>query len=84
MNIKDIYYKIKKECELSIASLGYTYKDEYEVIQVGATLNVNFMHDELNIQSMTEISQRPGFMFFNNSLEGVEFWKKNKNKVCQH
>ena len=30
-----------------------------------------------NIKTMEELSTRPGFMFFNNSIEGQEFWKNN-------
>ena len=75
--MKKIYEHIKSECELPRARLQYTYKDFDLVIQVGGNICVDFREDEKNIKTMEELSTRPGFMFFNNSIEGQEFWKNN-------
>ena len=75
--MKEIYLKIKKECDLPKAVLNYTYKDSDGIIQIGKTLNVDFNEDEKNIKQMEEISNSLGFMFFNNSEEGKKWFKDN-------
>ena len=83
-NIKEIYFKIKGECELPLAQLGYTYVDFDKVIQIGRTLCVDFNEDEKNIKQMEELSTRAGFMFFNNSNEGKFWFKNNPIKMTNH
>ena len=79
--MKEVYYQIKNdrpEDSLSIAVLQYTYQDFDRVIQIGRSITVVWDEDEENIEKMEDIASRPGFMFFNNSTEGIEFWSKNK------
>ena len=65
--MREIYFKIKQNCELPVAMLNYTYKDFDGVIH------------EKNIEKMEAIKNKYGsfFMFFNNSDEGIDFWKNN-------
>ena len=76
-NMKETYFKIKGECELPVAQIGYTYVDFDKVIQIGRTLWVDFKEDEKNIKQMEELSTRVGFMFFNNSDVGKSWFKNN-------
>ena len=75
--MEELYYKIKAECELPVAMIGYTYKDFDNVIQIGSTIWVIFSEDEKNIEKMLELTTRPGFMFFNQSEEGLKWFKDN-------
>lgn len=75
-----IYEQIKSECELPVASLKYTYKDFEGVLHPFDSIFVSFRDsDEINIEKMEKVKNKYGssFMFFNNSTEGKEFWKKN-------
>ena len=79
--MKEVYYQIKNdipEDSLSIALLQYTYEDFNRVIQVGGSITIKWDKDKENIEKMEDIASRPGFMFFNNSTEGMEFWSNNK------
>ena len=75
--MRKTYFKIKSECELPVAQLGYVYKDFDDVIQMGRTLFVDFKEDEINIKQMEDISKKTGFMFFVNSNEGERWFKDN-------
>lgn len=77
--MKEIYFKIKQNCELPVAMLTYTYKDFDGVIHSFDKIFVDFKEDEKNIEKMEAIKEKYGsfFMFFNNSDEGIEFWKNN-------
>jgi len=77
--MKDVYYQIKSEYkgDMSVARLQYTYQDFDLVIQVGSNICIDWTDDDKNIKTMQEISERAGYMFFNNSTEGIQFWKEN-------
>lgn len=77
--MKEIYFKIKQNCELPVARLTYSYKDFDGVIHPFNDICVDFKEDENNIKQMEAIKEKYAqfFMFFNNSDEGVEFWKNN-------
>jgi len=77
--MREIYFKIKQRCELPVGILSYSYKDFDGVIHPFKDICVNFSEDEKNIAQMEAVKNkyREFFMFFNNSDEGVEFWKKN-------
>ncbi len=77
--MKEIYFKIKQNCVLPVARLTYSYKDFDGVIHPFNDLCVDFKEDENNIKQMESIKEKYDqfFMFFNNSDEGVEFWKNN-------
>lgn len=73
--MKKVYKYIKKNCNLPIARLQYTYKNNKGVIIIfGGDICVDFKEDVKNIKKMVEISLKPGFMFFNNSREGIDFF----------
>ena len=59
--------------------LTYTYKDFDGAIHPFNNILVDFKEDNKNIEKMKAIKEKYGsfFMFFNNSDEGVEFWKNN-------
>jgi hypothetical protein len=79
--MKEVYYQIKNDRpkdSLSIARLQYTYEDFNRVIQVGGSIPIKWDEDEENIEKMEDIASRPGFMFFNNSTEGMEYWSNNE------
>jgi hypothetical protein len=77
--MREIYFKIKQNCELPVAMLSYTYKDFDEIIHPFNTILVDFQEDEKNIEKMENVKKKYGefFMFFNHSDEGIEFWKNN-------
>ena len=77
--MREIYFKIKQNCELPVATLTYTYKDFDGVIHPFNNIFVDLKEDEKNIEKMEAIKNKYGsfFMFFNNSNEGIEFWKNN-------
>jgi hypothetical protein len=81
--MKEIYFKIKQNCELPVAILNYTYKDFDGVIHPFNKIFVDFKEDEKNIKQMEAIKDKYAqfFMFFNNSDEGIEFWKNNPIKI---
>ena len=78
--MNEIYQQIKSECELPVALLTYTYKDFDGALHPFASINISFRDsDDINIEKMEKIKSKYGefFMFFNNSIEGKEFWKNN-------
>lgn len=79
MKMREIYFKIKQNCELPVAMLSYTYKDFDGVIYPFGNIFIDFKEDEKNIEKMESVKQEYGesFMFFNNSDEGIEFWKSD-------
>ena len=84
--MNEIYQQIKSECELPVALLGYTYKDFDGVLHPFNSISVSFRDsDEINIEKMEKIKSkyREFFMFFNNSIEGKEFWKNNLIPITQ-
>ena len=82
--MREIYLKIKQDCELPKAMLTYSYKDFDGVIHPFGKICVDFKEDdEINIKKMEDVKQKYGsfFMFFNNSDEGIEFWKSSKINI---
>lgn len=75
--MKEIYFKIKQKSTLPVGRLSYSYKDFYGEIHPFNNICVDFKEDENNIKQMEEIKDKYSqfFMFFNNSDEGIEFWK---------
>jgi len=77
--MREIYFKIKQKSDLPVSILTYSYKDFDDVIHPFKNICVNFKDDEENIKQMISIKEKYGvyFMFFNNSDEGIDFWKNN-------
>lgn len=82
MTTREIYFKNLVSSELPMGIVQYTYKDDNGVIQLfGKDVCLEFRTDEITVEKsiniMKEIEKTDGFMFWNNSPEGEEFFKSN-------
>ena len=81
MTTREIYFKNLVFCDLPMGLVGYTYKDKDGVIQIGKDVCLELRTDEITVEKsvkiMEEIEKTDGFMFWNNSPEGEEFFKSN-------
>jgi len=86
MTAKEIYYKAKFYANLPMELLGYLFKDEYGVIQIGATIIVSYKDDIdtalAEIEKMEVIEKQEGFMFWNISPEGEKFKEDNIEAIA--
>ena len=85
MTTREIYFKNLVFCGLPMGMVGYTYKDSNGVIQIGKSVCLELRTDEITVEKsvniMKEIENTDGFMFWNNSSEGEEFFKSNWNVI---
>ena len=85
MTTREIYFKNLVFCDLPKGMIGYTYKDGNGVIQIGKSVCLELRTDEITVEKsvniMKEIEKSDGFMFWNNSPEGEEFFKSNWNVI---
>jgi hypothetical protein len=81
MTTREIYFKNLFFSELPMGMVQYTYKDNNGVIQFGKAVFLEFRTDEITVENsvnkMKDIEKTDGFMFWNNSPEGEEFFKSN-------
>ena len=81
MTTREIYFKNLVFCDLPVGRIGYTYKDGNGVIHIGKDVCLELRTDEITVEKslniMKEIENTDGFMFWNNSPEGEEFFKSN-------
>jgi hypothetical protein len=81
MTTREIYFKNLVFCDLPMGLVGYTHKDKNGVIQIGRNVPLELRTDELTVEKsvkiMEDIEKTDGFMFWNNSPEGEEFFKSN-------
>jgi len=81
MTTREIYFKNLVFCDLPMGRIGYTYKDKNDVIQIGKDICLELRMDEITVEKsvkiMEEIEKTDGFMFWNNSPEGEEFFMSN-------
>lgn len=81
MTTREIYFKNLVFCDLPMGMIGYTYRDKNGVIQIGKSVCLELRTDEITVEKsvdiMKEIERTDGFMFWNNSPEGEEFFKSN-------
>lgn len=81
MTTREIYFKNLIFCDLPMGRVGYTYKDKNGVIQIGKDVCLELRTDEITVEKsvkiMEEIEKIDGFMFWNNSPEGEEFFNSN-------
>ena len=81
MTTREIYFKNLVFCDLPMGMIGYTYKDCNGVIQIGKSVCLELRTCEITVEKsvniMKEIENTDGFMFWNNSPEGEEFFKSN-------
>lgn len=87
MTTREIYFKNLVLCDLPACILGYTYTDENNVIQIGKSICIELSTDEIIVEkyvkNMQEIENKPGFMFWNNSTKGEEFFKNNWGTISK-
>ena len=85
MTTREIYFKNLFFSDLPIGSVGYIYKDKDGIIQIGKSVCLELRTDEITVEKyvniMKEIEKSDGFMFWNNSPEGEEFFKSNWNVI---
>lgn len=79
--VKDIYYKIKLNCELPVAMLSYIIFDGK--IYNFNSLCVSFREDNAGIKSMEKVASEDYFYAFVNSEKGKDFVKKNKQQITK-
>lgn len=81
MTTREIYFKNLVFCDLPMGMIGYTYKDKNDIIQIGKNITLELRTDEITVEKsvniMKEIELTDGFMFWNNSPEGEEFFNHN-------
>lgn len=75
-----VYFYIKKNCSLPVAKLNYTTQTGNKLNPFNS-INVNFSNNSYNAKLMESAYKEPGFLFFNNSEEGIEFWTKHKMTI---
>lgn len=81
MTTREIYFKAMLLTDNHIGRIDYTYRDQNGDPQLGKSVCVKFhTHEsvvEKSLTSMQEIEDIDGFMFWNISLLGEEFFKKH-------
>ena len=81
MTTREIYFKNLVFCDLPMGLVGYTYKDKDGVIRFGKNVCLELRTDEITVEKsiniMKDIEKSDGFMFWNNSPEGEEFFNSN-------
>lgn len=81
MTTREIYFKNLVLCDLPRGLIGYIHKDKNGVIQIGNNIALELRTDEITVEKslniMKDIEEADGFMFWNNSPEGEEFFKSN-------
>ena len=85
MTTREIYFTNLVFCDLPMGMIGYTYKDGNRVVQIGKSVCLELRTDEITVEKsvniMKEIEKTDGFMFWNNSPEGEEFFNRNWNVI---
>jgi len=85
MTTREIYFKNLVFCDLPMGRVGYTYKDENGVIQIGKDICLELRTNEITVEKsvkiMEDIEKTDGFLFWNNSPEGEEFFKSNRDVI---
>lgn len=85
MTTREIYFKAVISIDLPIGIVGYVYKDKNGVIQIGKSICLNLRTDEetvaKSIKQMKDVEKSKGFMFWNISSEGEEFFKDNWSTI---
>lgn len=88
MTTREIYFKAIMNTKLPVGMVGYVYKDEAGVIQIGKSICLNLRTDEetvtKSIKQMNNTERSNGFMFWNISLEGEKFFKDNWSAIGKH
>ena len=85
MTTEEVYFKIKEIATLPIARCYYTLKDNKGVIQLwGGCIDIIFNDGfDNNTTNMKLAEANEGFMFWNASDEGVDFYKNNWSVISE-
>lgn len=87
MTTREIYFKNVVLSELPVGRVGYVFRDKKNVIQLGSDICLKFSTDkdiaEESINYMMNIEKSDGFMFWNASPEGEEFFKSNWSDISK-
>lgn len=83
--IRETYFKVKWQCvEKGHQAAKFHYTQDVDgIIRVMQCFNIVFegRSDEENIRKLTIVSHRAGFMFFNNSTQGMEWINNNSRAI---
>ncbi len=81
MTTREIYFKNLVFCDLPRGRVGYTHKDGNGIIQIGRDVCLELRTDDATVEKsvkiMGEVEKTDGFMFWNNSPEGEDFFNSN-------
>lgn len=78
METEKVYYKVCADSgNFPVARLYFTTKDDSGTINRWAgSIDIRFIDGpKTNISKMKELEKTPGFLFWNSSIEGEEFYK---------
>lgn len=85
MTTREIYFKALISSDLPSGMIGYVYKDDKGIIQIGEYICLELQTDknivEKSINKMNKVEKMEGFMFWNISPEGEYFFEKNWNEI---
>jgi len=85
MTSREIYFKALLTTNMPLGRLYYTYKNVYGVIKLGSSLVIEFSTDKeivtCSLIKMQNIESINGFMFWNISTEGENWFDINKSEL---
>ena len=82
MTAREVYYKVYSISDMPVAIIGFTLKDKNNVLQLGQSVWIKFGDGhEVNIKRMEKVQKTRGFMFWNNSSEGEEFFRVHAKEI---
>lgn len=80
MTTREIYFKNVVFSDMPKGRIGYIYKDENGIFQVGKDVCLELRTDEITVEKsikiMEEIEKTEDFMFWNSSPEGEKFFNE--------
>lgn len=87
MTTREVYFKEVFKTEMPVGMVGYLKKDDKGTVQLGQNvcleLRTNKEVSKKSIKQMKNIENTPGFMFWNSSPEGEDFFKENWNIISK-
>ena len=85
MTTREIYFKNVINADLPQGLVFYVYKDNNDVIHIGNSIALSLSTKESiviqSIESMEKVEKSNGFMFWNLSPEGEEFFNDNIKSI---
>jgi hypothetical protein len=84
MKARQVYYKLYSTSELPYAIAYYATRNSSGILELFNSVPLRFSEGhEYNINKMEEIEKISEFEFWNNSGEGEEFFRKNKDMISR-